>query len=439
MPTEYDINSQFREALDILEKTEDHLFITGNAGTGKSTLLKLFREKTEKNIVVLAPTGVAAVNIGGETIHSFFKFQPNISPSLARTIAKKYRQEKVYHAIQTLIIDEISMVRADLLDCVDVFLRTVRKNHHPFGGVQLVMIGDLHQLPPVVTNEERESMSQAYSTPYFFSAEVFPFLLQSLTPRFRMVELRKIYRQADQVFVDLLNKVRNKCMGESDLEILNQCYLGEKPMPDNHIILTATNEQADRINEDHMRRLNGDSMMYFGTTTGSFAEKSFPTAEKLTIKEGARVMLLNNDKDGRWINGTLGTVEIVELDHVRVRLDEGISVKVEPFTWTMYKSFYNEETRVVDREEAGSFKQLPLRLAWAITIHKSQGKTFEKVVVDLGRGAFAHGQTYVALSRVTNLDGLKLVQRMNQRQIIMDLRIINFMNLLKKDLGLNDS
>lgn len=434
MPEKLEINPEFKEALDLLENTHRHLFITGKAGTGKSTLLKLFREQTGKNLAVLAPTGVAAVNVGGETIHSFFRFAPNITPDDAREEAKKSKS-KLYQAIEVLVIDEISMVRADLLDSIDVFLKAVRRSTQPFGGVQVVMIGDMYQLPPVVTRDEREALSQLYRTPYFFSAAVMGELSQSMFDRLKLVELTRVYRQTDPVFVEILNGIRNRSVNAEQLETLNDSVATEFDFLEEHIVLTSINEQADQINFDHLNSLSGDYKSYKAVVSGSFEKKQAPTTDSLILKVGARVMFLNNDPDDRWINGTIGTVTALLDKSVKVQIENGPEVLVDPFPWKLYRSKFNEEKQKIEKEEVGSFIQVPLRLAWAITIHKSQGKTFDKVLVDLGRGSFAHGQTYVALSRATSLEGLRLRSPLSLRDIVMDQRVNFFLNQLRAELA----
>jgi ATP-dependent DNA helicase PIF1 len=420
------------EIISEIENSYENVFLTGNAVTGKSTLLDHFRNTTKKNIAVIAPTGVAAVNVKGETIHSFFHFPPNIDLERAKMEAKKTSKGKIFKALETLVIDEVSMVRADLLDCISVFLQTVRKNKQPFGGVQVVMVGDLHQLPPVVTRNEQEAINGLYPSPYFFSSNVFTGLTDGLYKQIKFFELSTIYRQTERDFIDILNRVRNKQTTQADLDRLNQCLTAGEEFLDDYIYLTAMNEQADKINQFKLNEIEGQSIFFKGTTTGSFPENQFPAADQLEMKTGARVMLLNNDPNGRWINGTVGTLFQIRSDHVLVKLDNGEMEVVEPVTWMSYRTRLNPETMTLESQEVGSFKQIPLRLAWAITIHKSQGKTFEKVAIDLGRGAFAHGQTYVALSRCTSLRGLKLVRPLDQSSIIMDDRVIAFLNNIKQ-------
>jgi ATP-dependent exoDNAse (exonuclease V) alpha subunit len=426
------IDSKFKSVLEELENTWDHVFLTGNAGTGKSTLLDLFRSKTKKNLAVVAPTGVAAVNVQGETIHSFFLFPPNITTERARTEAKKTRNAKLYRTLQTLIIDEISMVRADLLDSINIFLQTVRKNKQSFGGVQVIMVGDLHQLPPVVTQEEQEAINSLYQSPYFFSSNVFMSLTDGLYRQIKYFELEKIYRQDDQCFVEILNRVRSKQITQEDLEVLNRCQVDGDGWLEDHVYLTAINNQADKINQFKLNEIEGPTICFQGIATGSFPEKQFPAANSLEVKTGARVMLLNNDPNDRWINGTTGMLMKIRSDHAMVRLDSGETEVIEPVTWNSYKTRLNPETMALESFEVGSFKQMPLRLAWAITIHKSQGKTFDKVAIDLGRGAFAHGQTYVALSRCTTLKGLKLIRPLSESSIIMDDRVVSFLKNIKQ-------
>jgi len=436
-PQTLDLNEHFTRAYDLMEKSRKNLFITGKAGTGKSTLLQYFRAQTRKNVVVLAPTGVAAVNVRGQTIHSFFSFKPDITPEGTRLIRVSKSKKITYQNLETVIIDEVSMVRADLLDCVDTFLRL----HGPdrdslFGGVQMIFIGDLYQLPPVVTSLQRAVFTERaegsgktmYRSPYFFDANVFE--------RFQVefIELEKIYRQNDDHFIGLLNAVRSNLLTGQYLEALNKRLIPDfKPdQNDFYIHLTTTNDLADQINREQLNALKGQTYCYHGELNGDFDRKGLPTQETLDLKIGSQVMLLNNDPQGRWINGTIGKISTVEKnsddsDIIRVELPQGSVVEVIPFTWEMYRFFYNEEAGVLDSESIGSFTQYPLRLAWAITIHKSQGKTFEKVIIDIGRGTFSHGQIYVALSRCTSLEGVVLKKPILKKHIFMDRRIVRFM------------
>jgi hypothetical protein len=438
-----DFNEQFARAYDLMEHSRRNLFITGKAGTGKSTLLQYFRANTRKSTVILAPTGVAAVNVNGQTIHSFFTFRPDITPEGVHSIRIRKAKKIMYQKLETIVIDEVSMVRADLLDCVDAFLRLHGPlQDSPFGGVQMIFIGDLYQLPPVVGAAEKAVFGETagsenqrasgngiikYRSPYFFDAF-------ALDGRAELVELEKIYRQKDDDFIGLLNAVRNNSVTEKHMEILNKrCLPDFNPGTDElYIHLTTTNDLAGRINEEHLEALKGRMFHYEGELTGDFDTKSLPTQEILHLKAGAQVMLLNNDSRGRWNNGSIGKIlEIGEgsgkAGAVSVELSDGQKVEVSPFTWEMFRFFYNEETGALDSETVGSFTQYPLRLAWAITIHKSQGKTFPKLIVDIGRGTFSHGQVYVALSRCTSLQGLVLKKPILKRHIFMDWRIVRFM------------
>ncbi|MCK9351423.1 MAG: AAA family ATPase [Candidatus Paceibacterota bacterium] len=422
-----EINDSFQKALDVMEHGTKSVFVTGRAGTGKSTLLEYFREHTKKKIVVLAPTGVAALNVRGQTIHSFFKFKPGITPATVKRRADK-EQKNIYEELHAIVIDEISMVRADLLDCVDRALRLNRdRKAEPFGGVQMIFIGDLYQLPPVVGREEEEMMNEYYGSPYFFSA-------RSLADvEFETVELEKIYRQKDLSFIKILNAVRDNSIGFRELEDLNARHIPgykHKPGSDFSVYLAPTNRKVAEINEAELKRLAGTEFSYKAKTDGDFQENQFPTEGKLRLKVGAQIMMLNNDIRGRWVNGSIGKIvsrtKDFNGDILEVKLNDGDLVQVEPFTWEIYQFYVNDSAQIVP-EAVGSFRQYPLKLAWAVTIHKSQGKTFEKVVLDIDTGTFAHGQTYVALSRCTSLEGLTLAKKIEKRHIIMDRRIVEFM------------
>lgn len=427
----FTLNSKSQAVLSLLENAAENIFLTGHAGTGKSTILDRFRQSTAKNISVVAPTGVAAVNVRGETIHSFFGFPPNVTADKAAQEAKKTKKSKIFRALEVLVIDEISMVRADLLDSIDSFLRVVRRRSGAFGGVRLIMAGDLHQLPPVVTFAEKEALAALYETPYFFSSKVFQSLFSGLLPQLKLVEMDTVLRQSDRSFIDLLTRFRNQEVTPDDLQTINQRLLAPDESLDHHIILTAINDQADKLNQFKLQEIDGPTHTFTAIKTGHFPPSQFPAAESLLLKTGARVMLLNNDPQGRWINGTLGTLFRVQDNTAYVKLDGGELEKVEPVTWSSYKTVFNKLTQSLDTESIGSFKQMPLRLAWAITIHKSQGKTFDRVAIDLGRGAFAHGQTYVALSRCTSLAGLKLFRPIQPESVIVDTRVLDFLSRLR--------
>ncbi len=436
--TKIEINPEFKQALDLLETSNQHLFITGNAGTGKSTLLEYFKKTTTKKVAILAPTGVAALNVEGQTIHSFFLIPPNITPDKVLEHKLTSKRKKLISSIDMIIIDEASMLRADLLDCIDISLRHHRKEQSlPFGGIQMVFIGDLYQLPPVVVGaEERELFRNYYNSPYFFSAKS----IQNLD--FTFLELEKIYRQNDDSFISLLNKVRDNSINLQELDLLNQRYdpdCEETKKDDFVITLTTTNAAANEKNLKELKKLSSSQETFFGEVDGKFSTRSLPTQMELELKVGAQVMLLNNDPAGRWVNGSIGKITKITFDDMTsddvltVELNNGKSAKISKYNWNIHKYFFNEDTQKIDTEIVGSFLQFPLRLAWAVTIHKSQGKTFDKVIIDIGRGTFAHGQIYVALSRCTSFKGITLKKPIQKRHIWMDHKITQFFAQLRQD------
>lgn len=428
---ELDRTAQFEEAIHLMNGNSSFVFITGRAGTGKSTLLRYFRETIDLSIPVLAPTGVAALNVDGETIHRFFRFNSGITVKESKKKGIAARSNKLYKNISALIIDEISMVRADLLDCVDAFLRAARSDRRPFGGVRIIAIGDLYQLPPVVTLEDREAFSQLYETAYFFSAKVMQELLVAQAVAF--IELEKVYRQTDDVFISILNSIRNKSVTEEQLHNLNRRVQSMTKNSD-AIILTPTNGAADAINSERLARLAGKEQVFEAMVSGDFSPSDAPTDTELGLKRGARVMAVVNDPSGHYVNGSLGWIRKISREEVLVEFDDGNKVLVEPHTWTVYRSVYDRGSSQLTHERIGSFTQIPLRLAWAITIHKSQGKTFDSVIIDMGRGAFAAGQTYVALSRCRSLEGLTLLKPLTASQIRLDYAIIKFLTSLQYSL-----
>lgn len=423
-----ELNEGFKNALYLLENTSKNVFITGKAGTGKSTFLEYFRSVTKKKIAVLAPTGVAAVNVKGETIHSFFRFKPDITAEKVRKI-KSRKKSSVYREINTIIIDEISMVRADLLDCVDSFLR-LNANYPqlPFGGIQMIFIGDLYQLPPVVLSKEKPIFDARYKSPYFFGAAVF----QNFSMEF--VELLKVYRQKDEKFISLLNSIRNNTVTEEDLEIINQRMSPDLTIEDldGYVYLTPVNRIAAQINHSRLEKIKSETHTYEAEIEGKFSRERLPADLSLELKTGAQVMLLNNDSMGRWVNGTIAKIAGIEKnesgkDAIMVELPERDIEEVVPYTWELFHYEFNEESRRLETEVTGKFTQYPLKLAWAITIHKSQGKTFDKVVIDISGGIFACGQTYVALSRCRYLEGIILTRPINKKHIFMDREIVKFL------------
>ncbi len=417
--SDIELTDEFLEALAVMEAAEEHAFITGRAGTGKSTLLRHFMAHTKRRVVVLAPTGLAAVNVGGQTIHSFFKFPPHVLQ--AKDIKPLPRERKLFEQLDTIIIDEISMVRADVLDAIDRSLRLNRNRHEvPFGGVQIIAFGDLLQLAPVVQGELQQYFSETYDTPYFFSAHV---LNQC---DWRHLALTTNYRQGkDPSFFELLTRLGHNEMSGDDLENLNTRLIDEEEDKSQVMTLTATNAAAAIMNAKRLAELPGDEVHYGAKVTGEFDEASFPTDTGLAVKEGALVMMVRNDPDRRWVNGDVGVVVSCSETELRVRIRD-IEYDIQPVEWERIRYAFNAEDNKMIQEVAGTFKQFPVKLAWAITIHKSQGQTLKQVVVDLGRGAFAHGQVYVALSRCESLSGLWLSRPIRERDILFDDRVLNF-------------
>jgi len=427
-----EIDGKFKEALELLEHGAEPLFVTGRAGTGKSTLLSHFAKNTKLNMAVLAPTGVAALNVQGQTIHSFFGFRPSITEDVALKKGRAARaKQQIYKNLHTLVIDEISMVRADLLDCVDAFLRGYRKTVEPFGGVRMIFIGDVFQLPPVMQDSERDLFSSEYQSPYFFDAKV-----MSRGFRFRIIELDKIFRQKHADFIGILNAIRDGSLGSEHLKKLNSRVESLLHKRLGAIVLTTTNAMADAVNQERLAKLPGKIGEYCGVLSGDFDERQRPTDEKIQLKKGARVMFLNNDRENRWVNGTLGDVVEVMSKCAFVQIVGGDLVKVEPHAWELTRYVVKAETGTLEHETIGTYTQLPLRLAWAVTIHKSQGKTFDEVRIDFGRGTFAHGQAYVALSRCRTLEGLTLVRPFRQEDVRLDPRVTDFMTNYSYDRGL---
>lgn len=423
-----DTNPQFKNALELMGETREHIFLTGCAGTGKSTLIERFRNATHKNIAALAPTGVAALNIHGQTIHSFFHFGIDVTPEKIRRSSGK--NNLIFKNLETLIIDEVSMVRADMLDCVDKALRVNRDNHQPFGGVQMIFVGDLYQLPPVVTKEENSIFDGHYASPYFFDARVMYDL------KFKVIELTTVYRQRDVDFVNLLNAVRTGTVDEAILETINSRCADGAEAADNaedfSVTLTTRTHLAEKVNLRKLALLPSKTVFCDANVIGDFKEKTMPTQTNLQLKTGAQIMLLNNDPRKRWVNGTLG--KIIKVDKaatgttLQIQLQNGNIVDVGRHTWEMTQYYFDQKAGKIDSRATGSFTQYPLKLAWAVTIHKSQGKTFDNVAIDVGEGAFAHGQIYVALSRSTTLEGITLRRPILAEHIFADRRIDDFLS-----------
>lgn len=420
-------NDELRNAWDFVEHTGRGIFLTGKAGTGKTTFLKTVVEQSKKRSIVVAPTGVAAINAGGMTIHSFFQlpftpYVPNARIKSKFDFGKEKR--RIIASLDLLIIDEISMVRSDLLDAIDSVLRRYRDHYKPFGGVQLLMIGDLQQLTPVVTPEDEALLKPYYDTPYFFGSKA----LQQI--EYVTILLDKVYRQEDATFLDVLNHIREAHPTADDINILNQrCQPAFIPKPgEGYIRLTTHNYLADNYNDNELKKLPGHSYTFQAQIEGNFPEYSYPTSEVLTLKEGAQVMFVKNDPTGehRYYNGRIG--EIVEISESRVCVlcaGDAEGIEVEPLEWENAQYQLNPETRVIETKIQGKFRQLPLRLAWAITIHKSQGLTFERAIIDANL-SFAPGQVYVALSRCKTLEGMVLSSPIETRAIIADKRVEDY-------------
>lgn len=425
-------NFELDVARFIVEKTDMSLFLTGKAGTGKTTFLREVVRYTKKKCIVLAPTGIAAVNAGAMTIHSFFQFglgpfvQGVIEPKSDFRINKS-KLELIRH-LQLLIIDEVSMVRADLMDHIDVELRRIRRNSKPFGGVQLLMIGDLQQFPPIAHGGEDELLRQYYKTLYFFSSAA----LKSM--KYSCIELKNVYRQTDRHFIDILNHARDCTLTSQDISDLNARYIpGFSPKPeDGYIRLMTHNRQVDYVNETELEKLDSKPYTFEAAVTDTFPEESYPTADSLTLKKGAQVMFIKNDPERRFINGTLGEVKSIDKNSIAVRLAEsGTVIDVEPMEWQNIRYQFDEESKEISSKQIGRFKQYPLKAAWAITVHKSQGLTFDKAIIDV-HAAFSPGQAYVALSRCRTLDGLVLSSPVSASVFMRDNAVDAYMNYISR-------
>lgn len=422
-----DINPEFEKAFNTLENTNTNLLITGKAGTGKSTFLEYFTQNTKKNIAILAPTGVAALNVNGETIHSFFHFHPHVTKKEVEKKASRVKKDSIYHHLDLIIIDEISMVRADLFDYIDIFLRKALHKNEPFGGVQMCLIGDLYQLPPIVMSDEKAFFQENYTSHYFFGTDVFRDMFFNL----RCLELDTVYRQSDSQFINVLNAIRENKLSEEHYEFLND-RVTDVENDEDYVTIVATNRSADKINSDNLNKLYTKSKKYVGNVKGRLSEGVYPTELELTLKVGAKVMFLNNDSNGRWVNGTVGEITELHKDKIVVGTDSGKSYEVEPHEWEVNKYVYDEDSKSLEQELVGSFKQFPLRLSWAITVHKSQGKTFDNVIIDMGWGTFVSGQLYVALSRCRTSEGLVIKRRSRLNVIETDVIVSQFLSNIEK-------
>lgn len=428
-------NPELKQALQIIHYTRNSLFLTGKAGTGKSTLLRYIASTTKKKHVILAPTGIAAINAGGVTLHSFFKLPfhpllPNDTRYSVRNIRNtlRYNGEKIkmLRELELIIIDEISMVRADIIDFIDKVLRVYCRNMRElFGGKQMLFVGDIYQLEPVLKEEDRQLLHNFYQGYFFFDAIVFR------TFRLISIELRKVYRQSDPVFINILDHIRSNHATDADLALLNKRVTTNQVVPSDNemrITLSTRRDTVDYINQQELAKLSGDTVVFTGIIKGEFPENSLPTPIKLEVKPGAQVIFIKNDMSHRWVNGTLGTVTCIDKSKqiITVVTDDKKEYDVEPDQWENIRYHFNEKEQKIEDELIGTYIQFPLRLAWAITIHKSQGLTFKNVNIDFTGGVFAGGQTYVALSRCTSLEGINLKSAIRPSEIFVRQEVTNF-------------
>ncbi len=427
---EFILTKEFKEILNILNNTRESIFITGKAGTGKSSLFKYFKKNTNKKFVVVAPTGIAALNVGGQTIHSFFRFPPAIINT--DSIKPDFVRAELFKNLEMVIIDEVSMVRADLMHGIDIALRKNRNRlDEPFGGVQMVFIGDLFQLPPVLTSEDRDEILTEFGGQYFFDAKAF------LTCTYHFKELTTIFRQSEEqvAFKKLLNNVRSNTVDFEDMVLLNSRHEDNAGVQEDSIFLTTRRRIARNINIEKLDKLDGEEILFLGELGGKYVrmqelsedklENKLPAPYRLKLKIGAQIMMLKNDSGKRWVNGTIGKIVKLSDDEIKVKIGQNIHL-VEKETWREAEFIFNKEKNAIEEKVNAEFIQYPIRLSYAMTIHKSQGKTFDKINIDVGSGAFAHGQIYVALSRCRTLEGIILSNPIQNHDIIVDPRVVAY-------------